>query len=61
MSPISQAIETLAEQTGADVLDVQELFLERAAIRQYDGGMTKTDAEREAVEDCRVHFTRRRR
>lgn len=30
-----------------------EFWEERAAIRQYDGGMTREDAEREALRDVR--------
>lgn len=29
----------------------QELFEERAAIMEYDGGMTREEAEREAYKD----------
>lgn len=33
--------------------DWRELYEERAAIKQFDGGMPKEKAEREAREECR--------
>lgn len=40
--------ELVAKHPTADVL---ELFLERAAIREYDGGFPRPVAERLALED----------
>jgi len=47
----SEVLERIAAESGRAPLDVFELFLERAAIREYDGMYTRTEAERLAVED----------
>jgi hypothetical protein len=44
-------LELLASVHNRPVLDVLELFNERAAIRQYDGGLTRADAESAALQD----------
>jgi hypothetical protein len=51
MSPTSDRLELLASVHNRPVLEVQELFNERAAIRQYDGGLTRADAESAALQD----------
>jgi hypothetical protein len=48
-----RALERIASESGRSPLDVLELFLERAAIREYDGGLSRAEAERLAVEDVR--------
>lgn len=54
MSPTSNEVERLAAAHKVPVLECVEFFLERAAIREYDGGMQRDDAEREALEDARI-------
>lgn len=49
----SSALESLAAEHNRNPLHVFEWFLERAAIREYDGGMSRAEAERLAVEDVR--------
>lgn len=38
---------------GLDPRNVLELWNERAAIREYEGGMPRGEAEREALDDVR--------
>ena len=46
----------LLMQTGEQ--DLLELFHERAAIRQYDGGLTRIEAERLAYFELRNKYGR---
>jgi hypothetical protein len=57
MSPTSDRLELLASVHNRPVLDVLELFNERAAIRQYDGGLTRPDAESAALQDVERMLT----
>ncbi len=41
--------------TSAD----RELYEERAAIREYDGGMSRREAEKAAWEDVQAHRARK--
>lgn len=41
--------------------DWQELYAERAAIREFDGGFDRAEAERRAEQDCRRAFAEGRR
>jgi hypothetical protein len=52
------AIE-LAQEFGADVADVLELFAEREAIRLYEANAAPDDAHAGALEDVRDILTRR--
>lgn len=54
MSPISDAIERMAQRYGVPVLEAQEFWAERAAIREYDGAMTRDAAELAAVGDVEL-------
>lgn len=54
MSPTSNAIERLAATRGVPVLEAQEFWAERAAIREYDGGVSREAAERGALEDLEI-------
>jgi hypothetical protein len=54
MSELSAAIERLAAESGAPVLEVQEYWAERASHREYDANMTREDAEIAAVEDVKI-------
>lgn len=38
------------------MIDLQELFEERAAIMEYDGGMTREQAEIEAWKDIMKNY-----
>lgn len=44
-------IARLAKRSGRTVADVTELFEERAAIREFDAGKTRRDAESLALDD----------
>lgn len=46
----------LARRLGVDGDAVLELWHERAAIRELDGGQLRADAERDAVEDVRITY-----
>jgi hypothetical protein len=41
----------LAKRSKRTLADVTELWEERAAIREYDGGKRRVDAERLALDD----------
>ena len=41
--------------------DAREYFEERAAIRQFSGGMDQCSAERAALEETRAYIARRTR
>lgn len=51
MTKPSAAIESIAARCGVDLLAAFEMFLERAAIREYDAGMAREDAEKAAIAD----------
>jgi hypothetical protein len=44
----------LAELTGVDPDELVEWWEERAAIREYDGGQPRPEAEHDALEDMRA-------
>ncbi len=46
----------IARAAGLDPEHVLDAWSERAALRQWDGGATQADAEREAVDDVRGMF-----
>lgn len=48
----------LAERTGADVAAVIEEFDERAGCREYVGGQSRPDAERDAWLDTEARYER---
>lgn len=47
------AVVELAEQSGVDPDELLEWWGERAAIREIDGGQSREDAERGALDDMR--------
>lgn len=47
----SESLEGIAAKSGRSPLDVLETFLERAAIREYDGMYSRDEAERMALGD----------
>jgi hypothetical protein len=53
---MSDRYDTLARSAGRDRDDVLEYWSERAAIREYDGGMTRAAAEGRAWADVIEHF-----
>lgn len=57
MTAMTECIE-LAEQLGLAPETVLELWGERAAIREYEGGQARVDAETAAVDDVRAHLGR---
>jgi hypothetical protein len=48
-----ETVVELAEQAGVDPDELVEWWDERAAIREVDGGQSREDAERGALEDIR--------
>lgn len=52
----STALEAIAASSARSPLDVLELWLERASIREHDGGLPRAEAERLAVWDCQEVF-----
>ncbi len=55
MSP--RKLEALAMRLGRDVDDLTELWTERAAIREYEGGASRKDAEAGALLDVGGFFS----
>ena len=51
-----EACIELAKRFGADPDDVIEWWLERASVREYDGGQSRADAEAAALDDARAEF-----
>jgi hypothetical protein len=51
MSPTSEHVERLAREHGVPVLSVLEFYLERAAIREFEGCQGREDAESGALGD----------
>ncbi|MBX3157481.1 MAG: hypothetical protein KF773_16010 [Deltaproteobacteria bacterium] len=51
-----EACIELATRFGVDPEDVLEWWLERASVREYDGGQARADAEAAALEDARVEL-----
>lgn len=47
-------IESLIARHGVPALEAMEFFLERAAIREFEGGMSREDAETAAIGDLEV-------
>jgi len=60
MSPLSNQLEHLAETHCVNVLVIQEWWAERAAIMQFDGGMSRADAERLALADIQAELEGRK-
>lgn len=48
---IQDKLELLARRSGRTLDEVTELWTERAAIREHEGGMRRADADREAIVD----------
>jgi hypothetical protein len=53
MTAMNECIE-LADRLGVSSESVLEMWAERAAIREYEGGQPRADAEASAVEDVRL-------
>ena len=51
MTRVTNRLESLAALHQRSPLDITEWFLERAAIREYEGGYSRAEAERLALED----------
>lgn len=54
----SARLESLAALHDRNPLHILEWFLERAAIRQHDGGLSRDEAERLAVTDIETELGR---
>jgi hypothetical protein len=50
------AIAEIARASGRDVVELLDLWDERAAIRQYEGCADRATAERDAVTDIAAQF-----
>lgn len=50
LSQLSQQADN-EKLTGDNIIDLRHAFEERAAIMEYDGGMSRADAERAAAAD----------
>jgi hypothetical protein len=57
-SALQDQLQRLAKRSGRTLDDVTELWTERAAIRQHDGGARKVDAERDALDDVANNILR---
>ncbi|HEX4351808.1 MAG TPA: hypothetical protein VGL61_30405 [Kofleriaceae bacterium] len=55
-----RALAELARFFGRNLDEVRELYEERAGLRQYESGMSRSDAEREALLDVRRMLARER-
>ena len=51
-------LETIARKAKRPVADVIEIWEERAAIREYDAGMNRRQAESEAMIDVAMEVLR---
>lgn len=49
-----EACVELARTLGVDADALVEQWAERAAIREFEGGQSRADAERDALEDVRA-------
>lgn len=47
----SERLALIAKRSKRTIEDVTELWHERAAIREYEGGRSRRDAERDALND----------
>lgn len=56
MSPTSDKIESLARKHGVNALEALEFFLERASIREFEGGLSRDEAESEALKDLEIYI-----
>jgi hypothetical protein len=54
------ACTLLATELGVDVAIVRELWAERAAVREFDGGQSREAAEAAALADVRELLATRR-
>ena len=50
---LDRELRAISRATKRTLGDVREHFTERAAIREYDGGMSRAEAERAALDDVR--------
>jgi hypothetical protein len=55
---MGDAFDRIALETGRSKTEVMECYSERAAIREYLGGMTRLEAELRAVDDTRAMLAR---
>jgi hypothetical protein len=55
LADVRAACLDFARAAGVDPERVLEAWAERAAIREFDGGQARADAERAALDDLRAH------
>lgn len=60
MSSVSARIEALANLHNRNPLHLLEWLLERAAIREYEAGLSRADAESAALSDIESELEGRR-
>jgi hypothetical protein len=60
MSPLTDKLESLAALHNRNPLDLLEWHTERSAIRQYEGGLSRAEADRLALEDVENELEGRR-
>jgi hypothetical protein len=60
MSSVSARLEALAETHRVNPLYILEWHCERSAIRQYEGGLSRTQADRLALEDIEAELEGRK-
>ena len=53
IAAMREACRDLARHVGRDPDELVEDWLERAAIREFDGGQSRADAERDALDELR--------
>ena len=49
---MTEHLKRLALASGRTEDDAEDWFLHRAATREYDGGQSRAEAEREAEREC---------
>lgn len=50
---LDRELRAISHATKRTMADVLEHFTERAAIREHDGGLSRAEAERAALDDVR--------
>lgn len=53
---MTRKLQDIARATKQPYADILELWQERAAIREYDGGIAREDAERLACDDVLRYY-----
>ena len=56
MIELRAELRALSNRQRIAYAEVVELWMERAAIREFDGGMARADAERAALDDVKTRY-----